>query len=98
MARIPILPDNQQELEKYLGKQHLPRNYMEDFSILGFVAEKFEAALTLLAANGFEMQIHNIGAEIDITSSSEILTIRDLLLAHDINCSYRDIAETIYQA
>ncbi|MDJ0624377.1 MAG: hypothetical protein QNJ17_15540 [Desulfocapsaceae bacterium] len=85
-------------LEKYLNQQKLPCNYMEDFSILGFVTQRYEAALVLLAAKGYEVHIHNSGAEIGISSSAEVLTIHNLLSAHGIHTSYRDIAETIYQA
>lgn len=96
--QIPILPDNSTEMENYLCRQELPCKYMEDFSLLGFVAESFEAALVLLAEKGFEVHRHDSGAKIDISSPSEIVVIHDLLSTHGINFSYRDIAETIYQA
>lgn len=98
MMRIPILPDNPAEMENYLCGQELPCKYMEDFSLLGFVAESFEAALVLLAEKGFEVHRQDSGAKIDISSPTEIVVIHDLLTAHGIGCSYRDIAETIYQA
>jgi len=98
MARIPILADDQVEMGKYLCQQKLPKNYMEDFTLLGFVADRIEDALALLAVKGFNVHRHNSGAEITIAFSTEIVAIRDLLTAHGIHCSYRDIAETIYQA
>jgi len=98
MARIPILADDHVEMGKYLCQQKLPSNYMEDFTVLGFVSDRIEDALTLLTAKGFDVHKNSSGAEITVALSTEIVAIRDLLTAHGINCSYRDIAETIYQA
>ena len=98
MTSIPILPDNAHIMGNFLCRQELPSNYMADFSLMGFVVESVDAALTLLEKEGFKLHRHDPTAEVAISSYSDIVTIRNLLLAQGITCSYRDIAETIYQA
>lgn len=98
MARLPILPDNDEELASYLFDRQLPSNYMADFSIMGFVVDSVEQALPLLVAQGFTLHQSPTAAEIQINSLSDVPRIHDLLLEHNIEASFRDVAETIYQA
>ena len=65
---------------------------------MGFIVDRFEDALGLMRSRGFKVFEQKAGAQIFIETPKKIVEIQDLLEAHDINCSYADIADTFYQA
>jgi hypothetical protein len=83
---------------KYLGSRKLPTNYMADFTLMGFVVDRYQEARALLISAGFRVDEQEGGSDISISSSGHLLKIKALLTAHDIRCDFSDIADTLYQA
>lgn len=76
----------------------IPVNYMSDFTIMGFIVDRFEDALTLLHTAGYHIDIHKTGADIIIENSNDLPGIQALFSQNEIHCDYSDIADTIYQS
>ena len=98
MAHIPILPADLKSREMYLSSRTLPVNYMGDYSLMAFVVDRCEEACALLLAEGYRMRQHQYGTVITIEGPAEILEINLLLTSKEINCTFSDIADTLYQA
>ena len=98
MGSVPLLPDDLRLRESYLGTRILPRNYMDDFSLMGFVVNNYEKACGLLETAGYKLEQRQFGSEIIISSPKELLDITALFRSNLISCEYSDIADTIYQA
>ena len=98
MTRIALVSQNPMDRGAYLDQAGLLSNYMEDYSLMGFIVDHYQDALDIIRSRGIEVYEQQSGAAIGITAPQEILEIRDLLSAHDIDCSYADIADTLYQA
>jgi hypothetical protein len=82
----------------YLNRKTLPANYMADFTILGFVVNRYPAASSLLTRAGYDLVDLDGGADITVGSRQEIGAIRGLLTCHRIHCEFSDVVDTLYQS
>ncbi len=98
MGKIALLPCDINIRGKYLGNKELPDNYMGDFTLMGFVVDRYQEALTLLTNSRYRLDEQQGGADICINSPKDIQEIKTLLTANNIRCDFSDIADTIYQA
>jgi hypothetical protein len=98
MGKIALLPCDMNIRGKYLGNRELPDNYMGDFTLMGFVVDRYQDALALLAHSSFRLDEQQGGADICINTPQDIQEIKAILTANDIRCDFSDIADTIYQA
>jgi hypothetical protein len=98
MAIFPVLPADIKSREIYLSNRTLPVNYMEDFSLMGFVVDSYKEACALLLAAGYRLSQHQYGTDLFIEGPANIVEISTLLLSNNINCTFSDIADTLYQA
>ena len=98
MAKLIIVPDNVRSRAQYLSGSELPLNYMEDFSIMGFIVDRLTEAQNLLAAHGFSVQEQQGGINIQIENPEQLTEISSLFAGNNIRSVYTDIADTIYQA
>ncbi len=48
MFKIALLPNDVKTRGIYLGSRKLPSNYMADFSLMGFVVDRYEDALDVI--------------------------------------------------
>lgn len=72
---------------------------MGDFSVMGFVVDRDDAAVALLTSRGYQSKQVESGVEIRIEGGSgQLLDIRNILSTENINCEFSDIADTLYQA
>lgn len=98
MTKIAIFPIDPVCRAEYLGNQQLPANYMSDFSLMGFVVDRYNEALALLTSAGYHLERLKVGAEIFIQTPHNLTEIRNLLLQNSIQCEYTDIVDSLYQA
>lgn len=98
MTKIALLPPDICSRGTYLDSRRLPTNYMEDFTLLGFVVDRYQPALEILRSAGFVLEEQSGGADISVDSFSLLPEIADLLAANGIRCDLSDIADTLYQA
>ena len=98
MTKIALLPADTRSRGIYLENKELPTNYMEDFSLMGLVVDRYQQALDILRSSGFSMEELRGGTDVTITSFSRLPEIADLLSAKGIRCDLSDVADTLYQA
>ena len=98
MGKVALLPCDIYSRGKYLNNSVLPNNYMADFTLMGFVVEHYQEALTLLAKSRYHLDEKEGGTDISIDSPLDLLEIKALLAANNISCDLSDVADTIYQA
>jgi hypothetical protein len=98
MAKIALLPSDVNSRGKYLGNRELPNNYMGDFTLMGFVVDRYHEALTVLTQSRFRLDSQEEGSDISIDTPLDLEEIKNLLSANNIRCDYSDIADTLYQA
>lgn len=98
MGKIAFLPCDINSRGKYLGSRELPNNYMGDFTLMGFVVDRYQEALTLLTSAGYQLEKHEGGIDIFIDTPRHLSEIKALLTRNNIRCDYSDIADTLYQA
>lgn len=98
MGKIALLPCDINSRGKYLGNKKLPNNYMADFTLMGFVVDRYQEALTLLTKSCYRLDEQEGGTDIFIDSPLELQEIKALLTANNIRCDFSDIADTLYQA
>lgn len=98
MGIIALVPCDMHSRGKYLGSRKLPPNYMADFTLMGFVVDRYQDARTLLITAGYRLDEQEGGSDIRITSPGHLLEIKALLTDHDIKCDFSDVADTLYQA
>ncbi len=70
MAIIALLPGDTKSREIYLGNKELPQNYMGDFTLMGFVVDSYQEALTLLTSAGY--QLDELESEGNLTTIGEL--------------------------
>ena len=95
---IPLLPEGASNRERYLSNRTLPLNYMEDFSIMGFIVDRYPEAYDVLTSKGYGVHKSQSGIELTITRPEQICEIDSLLRLANIRVLFTDIADTIYQA
>ena len=96
--KITVLPDDLHSRAIYLERQELPDFCMGDFSIVGFVVDRYRQALMLLQSAGYRVDEQEIGSEIFISSPSALPEIQAMLQEGSVRCDFADIADTLYQA
>ena len=98
MAKIALLPCDVESRGIYLGNRELPDNYMGDFTLMGFVVDRYHEAFKLLTSAGYRLDEQQGGADIYVDTPLQLPEILNLLAANNIHCDFSDIADTLYQA
>lgn len=98
MTKITIFPSGSSHRAEYIGDCQLPMNYMSDFSMMGFVVDRYSDALALLTSSGYSLEKLHSGAEITIQTHGDLLAIQTLFADNLIHCNYTDIVDSLYQA
>lgn len=98
MGKVALLPCDTNSRGKYLDSRELPNNYMADFTLMGFVVDRYQEALTVLTKSRYQLDEQEGGTDISIRTPLDLLEIKALLTANNISCDFSDIADTIYQA
>lgn len=98
MGKIALLPCDYDSREKYLGNIELPSNYMGDFTLMGFLVDRYQEAVAILTSAGYRLDKLEAGTDIHIETPGHLLRMKALLTANGISCDFSDIADTIYQA
>ncbi len=98
MFKIALLPHDVKTRGVYLGSRKLPSNYMADFSLMGFVVDRYEDALTVIKSSGYRVDMLVAGSDIRVEKSEDLTEIQALLQRNNICCDYSDIADSLYQA
>lgn len=98
MAKIVLLPQGLHERAEYLEGLGVPDKYMEDYSVLGIIVDRYQESLALLHDSGFAIEKYAAGTLINLENRSSLGNILELLKENMIRCDYKDIADTFYQA
>lgn len=98
MAKIALIPEGLDEKSEFLNNLGIPVNYMEDFSVLGIVVDRYQESVAVLKKSGFTIESLEPGSIISFDDSSVLARLLSLLRAKRIRCNYRDIADSFYQA
>ena len=53
MAKIALIPEGVGEKSEFLNNLGLPVNYMDDFSVLGIVVDRYQDSVAVLKKSGF---------------------------------------------
>jgi hypothetical protein len=96
MIVLPILHKNSKQ-RACLGNNNLPANYMSDYSVLGLVVGRLDAALRVLKEKKFEIQKNADGFEITIDGAGRMSEIVSLLQQNNIDYAMADIVDQVYQ-
>ena len=96
MIALPIVAKNQ-KLRACLKNRNLPANYMSDFTVLGFVVDRLEAALGILAQHNFEVLRNRDGFQINLEGVGRLPEIADVLYREGIDFALADIVDQVYQ-
>jgi hypothetical protein len=98
MGKIALLPEGLHERAEYLEELGVPDKYMEDYSVLGIIVDRYQESLALLRNSGFTIDKGAAGTIITLEDRSSLAKILGLLNENLIRCDYKDIADTFYQA
>ena len=98
MSKIVLLPEGLHERAEYLEGLGVPDKYMEDYSVLGIVVDRYQESLALLHESGFIIEKGAAATLINLVDHSSLSEILGLLSDNTIRCDYKDIADTFYQA
>ncbi len=98
MPKVAIVADDCKLRAQYLDSQQIPVNYMEDFTVLGFIVSEHEKACALLRQEGYTVNNGTAGAEVIINDASQIQAISTCFGKNHITSTFSDIADTLYQA
>jgi hypothetical protein len=98
MGKIALLPYDYNIRGKYLDNIELPNNYMGDFTLMGFLVDRYQEAVAILTSAGYRLEKLEAGIDIQIETPGHLLQMKALLTANDISFDFSDIADTIYQA
>ena len=96
MVVLPILHKNSKQ-RACLENRNLPANYMSDYSVMGLVVGRLDAALRVLKKKKFKIQEKTDGFEITIDSAGRMPEIADLLHQSGIDYTLADIVDQVYQ-
>ncbi|MEE4262830.1 MAG: hypothetical protein V2I56_09050 [Desulfobacteraceae bacterium] len=96
MGVLPILQKNSNQ-RACLGNKNLPANYMSDYSVMGLVVDRLDAALGILKEKKFEIQKKTAGFEITIDGAGRISEIVSLLQQNGIDYAMTDTVDQVYQ-
>ena len=98
MGKIVLLPEGLHEKAEYLEELGVPDKYMEDYSVLGIIVDRYQESLALLRNSGFTIDKGAAGTIIKLEDRSSLAKILGLLNDNLIRCDYKDIADSFYQA
>lgn len=98
MITVPIVPSNPENRALYFTEQDIPDKYMEDYSKIGFMVERYEDSIALLLGAGYRLQRKRYGASLQLEDAMGLAEVRALLHSASLYCEYGDIADTFYQA
>ena len=96
MGVLPILQKNSNQ-RACLGNKNLPANYMSDYSVMGLVVGRLDAALRILKEKKYEVQKKSDGFEITIDSTGRMSELVNLLHQNGIDYTLADIVDQVYQ-
>jgi hypothetical protein len=96
MGALPILQKNQNQ-RACLENKNLPANYMSDYSVVGLVVGRLDAALRVLKEKQFEVRKKTDRFEITIDDVSRMTEIVNLLHQNGIDYELADIVDQVYQ-
>ncbi len=96
MGTLPILQRNTRQ-PALLGNEDLPANYMGDYSLLGLVVKRLDAALRVLRDRKFEVRKKLDGFEIIVDGAGRMSEIVNLLQQNGIDFALADIVDQVYQ-
>ncbi len=74
MAKIALIPEGTAEKSEFINNLGLPVNYMEDFSVLGIVVDRYQDSVAVLKKSGFIIESLKPGAIIGCADPSGIAT------------------------
>lgn len=98
MPKIALIANSSRDRSLYLQNSCLPTFYMQDFSVLGLVVERYEEACALLQNDGYTVLKVEGGSDIQLAHPDQISTIIASFRKNGIATELSDIADTIYQA
>jgi len=98
MASIILIDHTMARSEEILKREELPDNYMGDYSVLGFVVDRYIESVNILGEAGYRLQDRAAGTAVHFDDAAAVPRIQALLLSHGIAAVFRDIAEPYYQA
>ncbi|NNK95174.1 MAG: hypothetical protein HKP41_12560 [Desulfobacterales bacterium] len=98
MVKIALLPSDAISRGAYISNKELPNNYMGDFTLMGFVVDRYREALGLLSSAGYHLDQQEWGTDIFIDTLCCLPEIKAIMAANNISCEFSDIADTLYQA
>lgn len=98
MFKLALLPNDSVSRGLYLCGRTLPVKYMEDFSLMGFVVDRYHDAVEVLTTSGFSVEELEGGADLLLHSVDTIQEISACFANNNIQSDFMDIADTIYQA
>ena len=98
MGRIALIPEGLENVSDYLDDLGVPDNYMEDYSVLGIVVDRYQQSLELLTNADFTVERLRVGALVGLGDPGALGRLLKLLQTHHIRCNYKDIAEPFYQS
>ena len=75
----------------------MPANYMSDYSVMGLVVGRLDAALRVLKEKKFKIQKKADGFEITIDDAGRMSEIVSLLQQNSIDYAMTDIVDQVYQ-
>jgi hypothetical protein len=96
MISLPIL-EKSQKRRACLENKYLPANYMADFTVLGLVVDRLDAALRVLKVKKFEVHQNPDGFEININGTGRMAEVVELLDRKGIDYTLADIVDQVYQ-
>jgi len=96
MGTLPILQKNHNP-QTCLKNMQLPANYMSDYSVMGLVVDRLDAALGILKEKKFEVKKNSDGFKITIDGAGRMSEIAKLLHQNGIDCTLGDIVDQVYQ-
>ena len=98
MNKIALLPEGLHYRTAYLDEVGIPDKYMEDYSVLGLVVDRFHESIAILDEAGFKVEHSDAWAMISLDRYTALSAVLRLLADKRIHCNYQDIADTLYQS
>lgn len=98
MGKIALIPEGLEKKSEYLDNLGVPDNYMEDYSVLGIVVDRYQESLAVLNKSGFAVERLSAEALISFAGPAALGSILHVLKTNRINYDYKDIADGFYQA
>lgn len=98
MISIPLVENTPLGKAIFLEHCAMPLFCMEDFSVLGFAAEDVSEATRVLQEAGVRITQSSGITEIMVDNINNINQLANLFMANNVEVSYMDLADTLYQA